>query len=102
MKAPIMCAATVLIEHARNVCVVEELTLAHARVHQMRIEPLAQTITKPRADRRTETTLGAIEQIVRQDIFESALQDMLAASALDLQRARHAHRVLNQMMIEKG
>src|SRR3954462_11865624 len=72
VKAPILRAAPVLVEQARDKLIIEEVAPPHGRVHQVRVEPAAEAIAEPLAHGRSETTLLTVEQVVRQNLFERA------------------------------
>ena len=67
----------------------------------MIVQQLALLRTKPFADGSAEAALGAIQQIAWQHVFKRAFQNVLAARAFDLQRARQRKRILDEFVIEK-
>src|SRR5207253_11396017 len=73
MKAPVARVTTVLLQHARDEPVIEEVSPFKRRVREIFVEPFAQVIAKPTVDGRAEAALGAVEQVVRQNIFQRAL-----------------------------
>src|SRR3954470_14026781 len=72
-------AAPVLSEEARDVRVVEEAAAAHRRVHHARLKLRGRRPSEPALDRRAEAALAPVQNVARQNLFERALQDVLAA-----------------------
>src|SRR6185369_13483247 len=101
VKAPIALAAAMLVEHARDETIIQKISLPQRRIDQVLVKPSAQSLPEPLAHRRAETTFRFVKQIVRQDFFQRAFENVLAGRALNLQRTRQAERIFNQVMIEK-
>src|SRR5436309_2569258 len=99
MKAPVARAAPVLVEEASDKLVIEEITPSHRRVHQELFQLDARLPSEPTCDRSAEAALASVENVARQNLFERALQNVLAAPAFHLQTAWNAHRVLDQLVV---
>src|SRR5688572_33210343 len=85
MKAPVLRPVAVLLQHAADKFIIQKLATPHRRIHHMFFKPPAEAFAKPLANRRAKTALAFVKQIARQDLFQRALQNMLAARAFDFQ-----------------
>src|SRR5215212_1971728 len=85
VEAVVARAAAVLFEEARDVRVVEEAAAAHRRVHHARLKLSGRRPPEPALDRRAEAPLAPVQNVARENLFQRALQDVLAAPSLHLQ-----------------
>ena len=79
----------------------EQATRGHHFRREQPVEHRRQIGLQPRAHRRAEAALLAVEDVGRQQVGQRLLHQVLQAPAFDLDRRRHGRRHLDQLMVEQ-
>src|SRR5881409_2637982 len=95
IRAPVALLTAMLVREAPDVFVIEKVTRAHRRVHQALNQFFAFGAAKPLAHRRPKSALRLVEQVLWQNRFQRAFQNVLSSIAFNFEATRQTHRVLD-------